>query len=63
MKRILAIVLALAMVFALSACSGSTAMTMGTGGTAGTYYGLRRNFRQSDQNRFRYHRKRCFYRW
>ena len=39
MKRILAIVLALAMVICLAACGGSTAMTMGTGGTAGTYYG------------------------
>ena len=39
MKRVLAIVLALAMVICLAACGGSTAMTMGTGGTAGTYYG------------------------
>ena len=39
MKRILAIVLALAMVICLAACGGSSAMTMGTGGTAGTYYG------------------------
>ncbi len=39
MKRILAIVLALAMVFVLAACGESTTMTMGTGGTAGTYYG------------------------
>ncbi len=39
MKRILAIVLALAMVACLAACGGGTTMTMGTGGTAGTYYG------------------------
>ncbi len=48
MKRIIAILMVLAMVFSLAACGGngeadtnkgSTAMTMGTGGTAGTYYG------------------------
>ena len=43
MKRILAIVMACVMVFALAACggagTGNTKMTMGTGGTAGTYYG------------------------
>ena len=40
MKRILAIVLTLAMVLSLAACGGAgTKMTMGTGGTAGTYYG------------------------
>ncbi len=41
MKKFIAIVLALVMVLALSACGGtaSTKMTMGTGGTAGTYYG------------------------
>ncbi|MBE7055132.1 MAG: TAXI family TRAP transporter solute-binding subunit [Ruminococcaceae bacterium] len=41
MKKIIAIVLTLMMVVALSACGGSvgTKMTMGTGGTAGTYYG------------------------
>ena len=39
MKRILSLILVLAMVFSLAACSGGTAMTMGTGGTAGTYYG------------------------
>ena len=39
MKRILSILLVLAMALALTACSGGTAMTMGTGGTAGTYYG------------------------
>ena len=49
-KRIIALLLALVMVFALTACGGSnsdkegetkkpTRMTMGTGGTAGTYYG------------------------
>ncbi len=52
MKRFIAILMVLAMVFSLAACggnggntdadvnnSGATAMTMGTGGTAGTYYG------------------------
>ena len=40
MKRILSLVLVLAMIFSLAACSGAgTTMTMGTGGTAGTYYG------------------------
>lgn len=40
MKRIIAILMVLAMVFSLAACGGgTTAMTMGTGGTAGTYYG------------------------
>ena len=38
MKRILSILLALAMLLSLTACGGA-AMTMGTGGTAGTYYG------------------------
>ena len=39
MKKILSVLLALAMVLALTACAGgSTTMTMGTGGTAGTYY-------------------------
>ncbi|MBO4954383.1 MAG: TAXI family TRAP transporter solute-binding subunit [Clostridia bacterium] len=38
MKRIISIVLALAMLLALTACGG-TGMTMGTGGTSGTYYG------------------------
>lgn len=37
MKRVISIVLALAMLFALTACGGA-GMTMGTGGTAGTYY-------------------------
>ncbi len=39
MKRILSILLVLAMALALTACSGGTNMTMGTGGTSGTYYG------------------------
>ena len=40
MKKIVSIVLALVMVLSLAACSGSaTKMTMGTGGTTGTYYG------------------------
>ena len=47
-KRILALLLAIVTVFALTACGGNTTegdkkkpvnMTMGTGGTAGTYYG------------------------
>lgn len=38
MKRILTILLAMAMVLSLAACGGA-AMTMGTGGTSGTYYG------------------------
>lgn len=40
MKKFIAIVLTLLMVVTLVACGGSgTKMTMGTGGTAGTYYG------------------------
>lgn len=39
MKRIVAILLTLALVFSLAACGGAGTMTMGTGGTAGTYYG------------------------
>lgn len=39
MKKLISLMLALATVFVLVACSGGTAMTMGTGGTAGTYYG------------------------
>ncbi len=41
MKKIIALVLAFAMMLTLVACSGgaTTTMTMGTGGTAGTYYG------------------------
>ncbi len=38
MKRILTFLLALVMVLSLAACGGAS-MTMGTGGTAGTYYG------------------------
>jgi len=38
MKRILSVLLLLVMVFALVACSGGNTMTMGTGGTQGTYY-------------------------
>ncbi len=39
MKKIIAIVMALVMVLALVACNGAASkMTMGTGGTAGTYY-------------------------
>ncbi len=41
MKKIIAMALAVVMVMALCACGGGggTKMTMGTGGTAGTYYG------------------------
>lgn len=40
MKRIIAILMVVAMLFSLAACGGSsTTMTMGTGGTSGTYYG------------------------
>ncbi len=41
MKKILAIALSLIMALAVTSCGGSagTKMTMGTGGTAGTYYG------------------------
>ena len=40
MKKIVSLVLAAALILALAACgaSGSERMTMGTGGTAGTYY-------------------------
>ena len=38
MKRVVSIILALAMILALTACGGA-GMTMGTGGTSGTYYG------------------------
>ncbi len=40
MKKMLSVLLAMALVFALAACSsgGSSKMTMGTGGTSGTYY-------------------------
>ena len=40
MKRIIAVLLLMAMIITVAACGGSgTSMTMGTGGTAGTYYG------------------------
>ncbi len=40
MKKIIALVLSLVLVFAFASCSTSgTKMTMGTGGTGGTYYG------------------------
>jgi len=41
MKRIISIAMVLVMIFAMTACSnsGGTKMTMGTGGTSGTYYG------------------------
>ena len=39
-SRILTLILALAMLLSMAACAGSgTSMTMGTGGTSGTYYG------------------------
>ena len=40
MRRIISVVLALCLIFALAACGNAgTSMTMGTGGTSGTYYG------------------------
>ena len=40
MKKIIAIALSLVMIITLASCGGAgTKMTMGTGGTAGTYYG------------------------
>ena len=40
MKKILAVLLTVMMIFVLVACNGGgSKMTMGTGGTAGTYYG------------------------
>lgn len=39
MKRIITAILALVLAFLLVACGSATTMTMGTGGTAGTYYG------------------------
>ncbi len=40
MKKIISVVLACVMLFALAACGNTgTKMTMGTGGTSGTYYG------------------------
>ena len=39
MKKLIAVMLVLAMALALVACGGGASkMTMGTGGTAGTYY-------------------------
>ena len=38
MKKILALMLALVMVFALAACGSGTTLTFGTGGDSGTYY-------------------------
>ena len=41
MKKIISIALCLALMLTLAACGGSgsaTKMTMGTGGTSGTYY-------------------------
>ncbi|MBE6596764.1 MAG: TAXI family TRAP transporter solute-binding subunit [Ruminococcaceae bacterium] len=39
MKKIISLALLLVMIITLSACGNSSTMTMGTGGTAGTYYG------------------------
>lgn len=39
MKRTIAILLMIATLVTFAACGGGSAMTMGTGGTAGTYYG------------------------
>ena len=39
MKRIISILLSMVLLLSLAACGGTGAMTMGTGGTAGTYYG------------------------
>ena len=38
MKKLVALLLVVASVFCLAACGGGTTMTMGTGGTQGTYY-------------------------
>ncbi|MBE6779215.1 MAG: TAXI family TRAP transporter solute-binding subunit [Ruminococcaceae bacterium] len=38
MKRILSVLMAVALLLSLTACGAGTSMTMGTGGTAGTYY-------------------------
>lgn len=38
MKRIISVLLALILVFSLSACGGAGTMTMGTGSPSGTYY-------------------------
>ncbi len=39
MKKILSLALLIVMIVTLAACGNSSTMTMGTGGTAGTYYG------------------------
>ncbi len=39
MKKIISLALILIMLVALASCGNSSTMTMGTGGTAGTYYG------------------------
>ena len=39
MKKLLVFVLALTMLVGLVSCGGASVMTMGTGGTSGTYYG------------------------
>ena len=38
MKKILSVLMAIALIFALVACGGATTMTMGTGSPTGTYY-------------------------
>ena len=38
MKKILSILMTIALVFSLAACAGATTMTMGTGSPTGTYY-------------------------
>ena len=51
MKKSVCLILALAMVLCFTACGGSTKMTMGTGGTTGTYYaygGVLSQFMSSD---------------
>lgn len=40
MKKLLAIVLAAAMVLSLAACGGTTNLRFVTGGESGTYYGF-----------------------
>ena len=53
MKKILAIALALCLIFALTACSGTASqqhrLVMVTGGDAGTYYALRRDRQRADR--------------
>ena len=51
MKKFACLILALAMILCFTACGGSTKMTMGTGGTTGTYYaygGVLSQFMTSD---------------